>query len=198
MITTGANDLHPSVRSARSADTARECEGRAVRSDPPTSGPESVQLTKFLDFLRETVLLKTEGLTGEQLAQQLPPSTLTLGGLLNHLALVEDWWFRVRFAGLEHVEPWGDVDWDADPDWEFRTAAELSPEQLRARYRETCARSREVVARAEGLDQLSARTGRDGEHWDLRWVLIHLIEETARHAGHADLLREAIDGSVGE
>jgi uncharacterized damage-inducible protein DinB len=174
------------------------CQGLRVRSDPPNSGPELVQLTAFLDFLRETVLLKCEGLTAEQLARPLPPSALTLGGLLNHLSLVEDWWFRVRFAGLEHVEPWGDADWDADPDWEFRTAAELAREQLRDRYRETCARSREVVAAAESLDQLSVRADRDGRRWDLRWVLIHLIEETARHAGHADLLREAIDGSVGE
>jgi hypothetical protein len=169
-----------------------------VRSDPPTSGPEPVQLTGFLDFLRETVLLKTEGLTGEQLARRLPPSSLTLGGLLNHLALVEDWWFRVRFAGLEHVEPWDGVDWDADPDWEFRTAAEPAPDRLRDRYREACARSREVVRAAGSLDRLSVRTGREGQRWDLRWVLIHMIEETARHAGHADLLREAIDGQVGE
>jgi hypothetical protein len=104
----------------------------------------------------------------------------------------------VRFAGLEHVEPWVGVDWDADPDWEFRTAAELTPDQLRDRYRDTIARSRAVVATAGSLDELSVRTGRDEQHWDLRWVLIHLIEETARHAGHADLLREAIDGAVGE
>jgi uncharacterized damage-inducible protein DinB len=169
-----------------------------MRTDPPSSGAELVQLTAFLDFLRETMLLKCEGLSGEQLAQPLAPSSLTLGGLLNHLALVEDWWFRVRFAGLEHVEPWGTVDWDADPDWEFRTAADLSPDQLRERYLETVARSREVVAGADSLDKLSVRAGRDGQRWDLRWVLIHLIEETARHAGHADLLREAIDGRVGE
>lgn len=169
-----------------------------MRTDPPTTGSELVLLTGFLDFLRGTVLLKCDGLSAEQLARPLPPSSLTLGGLLNHLALVEDWWFRVRFAGLEHVEPWGDVDWDGDPDFEFRTAPELTPDQLRARYRETCARSREVVAQADGLDQLSVRTGRDGQHWSLRWILIHLIEETGRHAGHADLLREAIDGTVGE
>ena len=170
-----------------------------MRTDPPESGPEVDQLAAFLDFQRETVLLKCEGLTAEQLTQvAVPSSGLTLAGLLNHLALVEDWWFRVRFAGLEHVEPWGSVDWDADPDWEFRTAAELSPEQLRERYRETCARSREVVAAASSLDQLSVRTGRDGQHWDLRWILLHMVEETARHAGHADLLREAVDGTTGE
>ncbi len=104
----------------------------------------------------------------------------------------------MRFAGLEDDVLWAGHDWDADPDYEFRTAVELEPEELRQRYRDACARSREVVARAESLDQLSVGTSRDGQHWDLRWVLIHMLEETARHAGHADLLREAIDGTVGE
>ena len=158
-----------------------------MRTDPLRSGPEIDQLTAFLDFQRETMLLEVEGLTAAQLAQPLPPSSLTLGGLLDHLALVEDWWFRVRFLGLEHVPPWGPVDWDADPDWEFRTAATTDPDELRERYR----------AAAE-LDQRSVAVSRDGDRWDLRWILIHMIEETARHAGHADLLREAIDGQVGE
>jgi uncharacterized damage-inducible protein DinB len=169
-----------------------------VRIDPPSSGPELAQLSAFLDYQRETVLGKTEGVTAEQMAQRLPPSSMTLGGLLNHLALVEDSWFRVRFAGLPDDEPWAGVDWDADPDHEFRTAADLAPDELRRRYREACARSREVVDRAESLDQLSVEARRTGEHFDLRWMLLHLIEETARHAGHADLLREAIDGTVGE
>jgi uncharacterized damage-inducible protein DinB len=169
-----------------------------VRPEPPDSGPELQALTGFLDWQRETILLKTEGLSREQLAQPLPPSSLTLAGLLNHLALVEDTWFRVRFAGLPDDALWAGHDWDADPDWEFRTATELEPEELRDRYRQACARSREVVAQADGLDQLSVGTSRAGNHWDLRWVLIHMLEETARHAGHADLLREAIDGVVGE
>jgi uncharacterized damage-inducible protein DinB len=169
-----------------------------VRIDPATTGPELAQLTAYLDFQRETMLLKAEGLTGEQLATPHPPSSLTLGGLLNHLALVEDSWFRVRFAGLPDDEPWAGIDWDADPDYEFRTAADLSPDELRQRYRDACARSREVVAAATGPDQLSAVARRNGEHFALRWMLLHLIEETARHAGHADLLREAIDGAVGE
>jgi hypothetical protein len=90
------------------------------------------------------------------------------------------------------------VDWKADPDFEFRTGGELDPDEVRQRYRDACDRSREVVAAAESLDQLSAGVSRDGSHWDLRWVLIHMIEETARHAGHADFIRESIDGEVGE
>src|SRR3954451_9737130 len=109
-----------------------------MRTDPPDAGPEADQLTAFLDFQRETLLLKTEGLTREQFARQHPPSTLTLGGLLNHLALVEDWWFRVNLLGEPYSAPWDAVDWDADPDFEFRTAAELEPGELRARYREPC------------------------------------------------------------
>jgi uncharacterized damage-inducible protein DinB len=169
-----------------------------VRTEPPSHGPELVQLTDYLDHQRDTMLLKTDGLTREQLARPLPPPSLTLGGLLNHLALVEDSWFRVRFSGLPDDELWAGVDWDADPDFEFRTAAELEPEELRRRYQEACAGSREVVAGAESLDQLSVQKRHNGQRFDLRWVLLHLIEETARHAGHADLLREAIDGSVGE
>ena len=81
---------------------------------------------------------------------------------------------------------------------EVRTAAHLEPEQLQSRYREARDRSRHIVSNAAGLDQLSVRALRDGRHFSLRWVLLHLIEETARHAGHADFLREAIDGTVGE
>ena len=169
-----------------------------MRTDPPDSGPEAEQLTAFLDFQRETMLLKTEGLTRAQLAQAHPPSSLTLGGLLNHLALVEDSWFRVRFSGLPDDDLWAGVDWEADPDHEFRTAADVEPEELRRRYADACARSREIVAAADGLDQLPVEVRRNGQRFDLRWMLLHLLEETARHAGHADLLREAIDGTTGE
>jgi uncharacterized damage-inducible protein DinB len=169
-----------------------------MRVDPPEIGTELDQLTRYLDFQRETMLLKAEGLDREQLARVHPPSTLTVGGLLNHLALVEDSWLRVRFAGLPEDELWAGIDWDADPDHEFRTAAEVEPDELRRRYAEACARSREVVAGARDLDQLSVRPRGNGARFPLRWVLLHLIEETARHAGHADLLREAIDGTVGE
>lgn len=169
-----------------------------MRVDPDSSGSELDLLVQHLDYHRETMLLKTEGLTREQLAQRLPPSTLTLGGLLNHLALVEDSWLQVRFLGLPDREPWAGVDWDADPDFEFRTAADLEPEQLRSRYQEACERSRRVVAEATGLEQMSALPRRNGQYFSLRFVLLHLLAETARHAGHADLIREAIDGSVGE
>jgi uncharacterized damage-inducible protein DinB len=172
-----------------------------VRTDPPESGSELHQLSAFLDFHRETLLLKCEGLTAEQLGRAaVPTSSLTLGALLHHLALVEDSWFRVRFLGEEHVPPWDAVDWDADPDWEFGAAASVDPDELREGYRAACERSRAVVRGADGdLDRRSAvASRRTGEHFDLRWILVHMIEETARHAGHADLLREAIDGTTGD
>ena len=169
-----------------------------MRIDPDPAGPELAMLSQYLDYQRETMLSKTEGLTRQQLAQQHPPSQLTLAGLLYHLSLVEEDWMEVRFAGLPEREPWASVDWESDPDWEFRTAAQLEPEQLHSRYRQACERSRHVVSGAAGLDQLSVRALRDGRHFALRWVLLHLVEETARHAGHADFLREAIDGTVGE
>jgi Protein of unknown function (DUF664) len=187
----------PSRREHEGAVRAR-CQDEGMRIDPDPAGPELVMLSQYLDYQRETILSKTDGLTRQQLAQQHPPSQLTLAGLLYHLALVEEDWMEVRFAGLPDREPWASVDWEADPDWEFRTAAQLEPEQLQSRYRQACERSRHVVSGAAGLDQLSARALRDGRHFALRWVLLHLIEETARHAGHADFLREALDGTVGE
>jgi uncharacterized damage-inducible protein DinB len=169
-----------------------------MRIDPDPVASELNTLVEYLDYQRETVLAKTDDLTRAQLAQKHSPSELTLGGLLYHLALVEETWLEVRFSGLPDREPFAGVDWDADPEWEFRTAADLEPEQVRSRYRAACERSRHVVSRAADLDQLSVEAMRDGRHFSLRWVLLHLIEETARHAGHADFLREAIDGVVGE
>lgn len=169
-----------------------------MRIDPETTGSELVMLSQYLDYQRETLLSKIDGLTSEQLAQKHAPSELTLAGLLFHLSLVEEKWMEVRFAGLPDREPWASIDWEADPNWEFRTAAALGSVQLQSRYGEACGRSRDIAAKSTGLDQLSAKVLRDGRYFSLRWVLLHLIEETARHAGHADFLREAIDGTVGE
>jgi uncharacterized damage-inducible protein DinB len=169
-----------------------------MRLDPDPAAAEAELLAQYLDYQRATVLAKAEGLDSAQLRYQHAPSSLTLGGMLYHLSLVEEDWMEVRFLGLPDREPWAGVDWDTDPDWEFHAAARLEPDELRQRYRDACDRSRQAMTKAADLDQESVRTIRDGRHFSLRWVLLHLIEETARHAGHADLLREAIDGSVGE
>jgi hypothetical protein len=172
-----------------------------VRQDPdPTTTSERDSLGQYLDYQRETILLKTDGLTRAQLGAKIPTSDLTLAGLLYHLALVEESWFEEKFLGLEPREDWRGVNWDADPNYEFRTALEKESQWLRGRYRDACDRARQVIAGADSLDavsvSLSARIG--GKPFTLRWVMLHLIEETARHAGHADLLREAVDGTVGE
>ena len=113
-----------------------------MRQDPDPRAAERDALGQYLDYQRETILLKTEGLTKDQLAQKIPTSDLTLAGLLYHLALVEESWLEGRFLGLPDRPDWVNVDWVADPDWEFRTATAMDPEALRQRYRDACERSR--------------------------------------------------------
>ena len=170
-----------------------------MRQDPdPTSASERDSLGQYLDYQRETILLKTEGLTKAQLGQKIPSSDLTLAGILYHLALNEQGWFEVQFLGREDREDFAGIDWEADPNYEFRTALEKEPDWLRRRYRKACDRARQVTAAADSLDDVSVSTRIGGKPFTLRWVMLHRIAETARHAGHADLLREAIDGVVGE
>lgn len=165
---------------------------------PDVDGDERTTIDQFLDQQRAILLAKTDGLDAAQLAFRLPTSELTLGGLLKHLAFVEDDWIQVDFLGRDPVEPWAGAPWPADRDWEFHSAVDDSPDQLRELYRAAGERSR-VATAAHALDERSV--GRDrhtGAPWSLRWILTHLIEETARHNGHADLLREAIDGRTGD
>ena len=159
---------------------------------------ERTALVEMLDYYRAVMLRKAEGLDDAQLAARLAPSDLTLGGLLMHLALVEDGWFQSTFVGGELGEPWNGFDWESDPDWEFHHAHEFSREVIVAQYEGSVARSRRVVEAVESLDMLAAKKNQDGEAYNLRWILVHLIEEYARHAGHADLIRESIDGATGD
>lgn len=172
------------------------------RIDPAFGADERTMLSAYLDYHRATLVWKASGLTQAEMAQPIPSSSLTIGGLVKHLAVVEDSWFIEVFGGQPMPEPWMSVDWDADPDWEHHSAAENTPEQLLAQYAESCERSRATVAAAKSLDQESVVTSRRGpeagQPFTLRWILLHMIEETARHNGHVDLLREAIDGVTGE
>lgn len=168
------------------------------RREPDLIADESTLLGQFLDYYRATVVRKVEGLTKEQLAQRIEPSTLTLAGLVKHLALVEDSWFQERLLGAEPGEPWAGVDWDATPDWDFDTALDDEPADLVALYEAACERSRAAVASVGDLDAVMVTPNRRGERMSLRWILLHMIEETARHAGHADLLRETVDGVTGD
>jgi uncharacterized damage-inducible protein DinB len=164
----------------------------------PQQASERETLIAFLDYYREVLIDKASGLTDEQLHTRLPPSTLTLGGMLNHMALVEDDWFTSQFAGENLPEPWASAPWEEDRDWEFTTAHEVPTAELFARYRAAIARSRGVLEAVSDLGEVSQKTSRSGEPWSMRWILVHMIEETARHCGHADFIRESIDGAVGD
>jgi len=171
------------------------------RPEPPDRGDEAATLLGFLDYQRATLAWKSGGLDADALRATTAASTLTLGGLLKHMAFVEEHWFSYWLHGRERRAPWSTIDWKADPDWEFRSAAEDTPEQLRGIWNDAVTRSRDDVAEAlasAGLDQAARRTDAEGRSPSLRWILCHMVEEYARHNGHADLLRESIDGETGE
>jgi uncharacterized damage-inducible protein DinB len=171
------------------------------RPEPPLAGDEAATLLGFLDFQRATLAWKCSGLDATGLAATVGASSMTLGGMLKHLAVVEEHWFSTRLFGREFGAPWNTVDWDADPDWEWHSAAADTPEQLFALWRDAVARSRSLVGEAladGGLDQPARRPWADGRAPSLRWMLCHMIEEYARHNGHADLIRESVDGLTGE
>jgi uncharacterized damage-inducible protein DinB len=171
------------------------------RPEPPLAADETATLLGFLEYHRATLEWKCSGLDAGGLAATVGASPITLGGMLKHLAYVEDAWCSWRLHGRDRQLPWDAVDWAADPDWDWHSAAEDSPEQLRALWREAAARSRSLIAEAladGGLERPTRRALSDGSTPSLRWVLVHLIEEYARHNGHADLLRESVDGQAGE
>jgi uncharacterized damage-inducible protein DinB len=172
------------------------------RPEPPLAADETATLVGFLDFQRATLAWKCSGLDAAGLNTTVGASTMTLGGMLKHLALVEAGWFARSLHGLDREPPWDTVDWEADPDWEWHSAAQDTPKQLLALWEASLARSRALLAEAlatgGGLDQLARRTWPDGRAPSLRWILCHMIEEYARHNGHADLIRESIDGLTGE
>jgi uncharacterized damage-inducible protein DinB len=171
------------------------------RPEPPLAADETATLLGFLDYQRATLAWKCSGLDAAALRTTVGASSMTLGGLLKHLAYVEDDWFSRSLHGQERQPPWDTVDWGADPDWEWHSAVEDSPEQLLALWQDAADRSRSLVAKAlagGGLDQLARRTWPDGIAPSMRWILVHMIEEYARHNGHADLLRESVDGLTGE
>jgi uncharacterized damage-inducible protein DinB len=171
------------------------------RPEPPIAGDEIATLLGFLDYQRATLAWKCRGLDAAGLRATVGASTITLGGLLKHLAYVEDYWFSQSLHGRAKQPPWDVVDWKADPDWDWHSAAEDFPEQLFALWQEAVEHSRSLVAEAlanGGPEQLARRAWPSGESPSLRWILVHMIEEYARHNGHADLIRESVDGSVGE
>ena len=172
------------------------------RPEPPVAAGEAATLLGFLDYQRATLAWKCSGLDPAGLRAVTAASTMTLGGILKHMALVEFGWFSGSLHGREDAPPWDAVDWKADPDWEWRTAAEDTPDELFALWQRAVEQSRADVAQVldsgDGLSRPAKRVWADGRSPSLRWILCHMIEEYARHNGHADLLRESIDGATGE
>ncbi|GAA2854653.1 mini-circle protein [Actinoplanes cyaneus] len=167
--------------------------------EPPFAGTETEHLLGALDRQRATFRWKADGLTAAGLNATAGASSLTLGGLLKHLALVEDYHSAWKLRGESPGERWKPA--LSGDGWEFRSAADDSPEQLYALWDSAVAAAREryMAALADGgLDRPVHLTGPGGQPVSLRRLLFDLLEEYGRHTGHADLLREAVDGLVGE
>jgi len=169
--------------------------------EPPLAGTETEALLGALDRQRWTFRWKAGDLEAAGLRVSVGASALTLGGLLKHLAVGEDYLTTVKLSGAPLDETWQDNGWDDDNDWEFTSASHDEPEQLYALYDGAVARARariDAVLADGGLDRQIAASDGDGHHANLRRLLLDLLEEYGRHTGHADLLREAVDGRVGE
>lgn len=179
------------------------------RPEPPIVGGELETLLGFLDFQRATLEWKTRGLDSEAMRCTTAASSMTLAGLLKHLAYVEDHWFSGALLDLPRMAPWSEVDWASSPDWEWESATKEPPDVVRDQWKTSVERSRRAFREAldaaqrsgggnDVLGTLAKRAWPNGERPSLRWVLVHMIEEYARHNGHADLLREVVDGQTGE
>ena len=164
-----------------------------TRTDTPTAWDERTQLATFLDYARATARAKCEGVSAEDARKApLPGSPLmTLSGLINHLRWVEYFWFQVMFLGEDDKGPWT----DEDPDREMRIALDIPVATLLSDYEAQTEKINGLIADLD-LDTPAKKSGRRGTV-TLRWILHHLIEETARHNGHLDILREMADGTTG-
>ncbi len=163
-----------------------------ARTEPAHEGDERAVLTGFLEYQRETLAIKCAGLSAGQLrARAVEPSGLSLLGLVRHMADVERGWFRQILNGEDCPDRWP-RDGERYTDFDVEDA---DPQEAFDAWQEECALSRAVVDEVESLGV----TGRDGDDvFSARWIITHMIEEYARHNGHADLLRERIDGVTGE
>jgi len=181
-------------------DEVRELDEDGRPEAPPTAD-ETATLLGFLDYQRATLDWKTRGLDAAGLRATVGVSSITLGGLLKHLAFVEDMWFSRRLRGRNAAPAWVTGEWDTDSHLSWHPIADEPYEQLHALWREAVTHSRTMVAEAlaeGGLDQLAQGTGSGDRAPSLRWIVVHMIEEYARHNGHADLIRESVDGETGE
>ncbi len=168
----------------------------------PSITPDEVEMLLFaLERSRAQFAWKVGGLDEAALRAPHPPSAMTIGGLVKHMAGVEERTMALAVTGRRPAPPWDSINPGEDPDFEWRTASEDSPEELYDLWRTAVERSRTATAAAladGGLDRLAALTFGDGTPPNLRRMLVDLHDEYARHVGHADLFREAVDGLVGE
>jgi uncharacterized damage-inducible protein DinB len=162
------------------------------RVQPPLAAQEREMLAAWLDFHRDTLAVKCAGLTEDQLRQRaVPPASLSLLGLVRHMAEGEHQWFTLVLGGEQ--SPWPYYT-DDNPDADFDDVDQADVAEAFTTWRAACASARDRVAAAASLDDTGSQ---DGREFSLRWIMIHMIEEYARHNGHADLLRQRIDGAVG-
>lgn len=155
--------------------------------------PEKEALAATLDFHRATIKWKIEGLSLEDAVRPMTPSDTKLLGIVKHLAYVERWWFQDNFLGRDCTYPWTE---SGDMEADFRIEPGETIESIFALYDAECEESRKIIE-AASLDDVAARPRRTGGYPSLRWIMLHMIEEVARHNGHADILRELIDGRTG-
>lgn len=161
---------------------------------PALQGGERATLEQFLDFYRVVVLDKVADLDQAQSSSYpLPATDLTVGGILKHLAYTEDRWFQMKMLGAELPDPWASAPLAEDPDWPFHSSVHDPVDTLMTLYATACERSRAAAACFDSLDAPAVAPSFGKGPVNLRWLLVHMIDETARHAGHLDLLRDAID-----
>jgi len=165
------------------------------RAEPPLTANERDMLDGWLDYHRATLAWKCEGLSDDQLRERaVPPSSLSLVGLVRHMAEVERAWFRRRVGGADL--PWVYCT-EARPDADFDDVADADVAEAFATWRQECERARAAEAAVPSLDDTFEAKDK-GSTYSLRWIVSHMVEEYARHNGHADLLRERIDGARGD
>jgi hypothetical protein len=186
---------------AASVTTVTDAEAQGL-AGPPVAGDETATLLGSLERQRATFAWKVGGLDASGLAAKVGASSITLGGLVKHLAFVEEFKFSTMLHGRAPSAPWNAVDWDADIDWPWHSAARDSPEDLYGLWHDAVLRSRSAVAEVLADGGLGRRIAyvhdSSEEPLSLRRLLVDMIEEYARHVGHADLIRETVDGLVGE
>jgi len=159
---------------------------------PEVAADERTMLEQFLDFHRASVVAALDGLVDSQVHLRVLPATeLTVGGIVKHLAAMEDLWFSRKLLGASTAEPWRSAPFEEDFDWDFHSAVDDSVDDIRSLYLRSCDASRQSVAGIDSLDALAAAPAFGDERASLRWIFLHMIEETAQHRGHLDLLRDA-------